>query len=102
MRRQIAVPKRLIEKEKYNQKLSMKDVIICVLSIPLGYLISTFFVGIFQGIFLVMFPLTVYFLISPSEVYEKKNFQVIFRAFYKTRGVYHPIHAPKEENSDGN
>ena len=93
MRRQIAVPKRLIEKEKYNQKLSMKDVIICVLSIPLGYLISTFFVGIFQGIFLV---------ICPSEVYEKKNFQVIFRAFYKTRGVYHPIHESKEENSDGN
>ncbi|EGO8717215.1 hypothetical protein OC441_002545 [Enterococcus faecalis] len=97
MRRQIAVPKRLIEKEKYNRKLSMKDVIICILSIPLGYLISTFFVGVFQGIFLLFFPLTVYFLISPSEAHEKKNFQVILRAFYKTRGVYHSIKAPKEE-----
>ncbi|EHQ9040767.1 hypothetical protein KI121_002112 [Enterococcus faecalis] len=97
MRRQIAVPKRLIEKEKYNRKLSMKDVIICILSIPLGYLISTFFVGVFQVIFLLFFPLTVYFLISPSEVHEKKNFQVILRAFYKTRGVYHSIKAPKEE-----
>ncbi|HHD1572209.1 TPA: hypothetical protein ACN1ND_002725 [Enterococcus faecalis] len=75
----------------------MKDVIICILSIPLGYLISTFFVGVFQGIFLLFFPLTVYFLISPSEVHEKKNFQVILRAFYKTRGVYHSIKAPKEE-----
>ena len=97
MRRQIAVPKRLIEKEKYNRKLSMKDVIICILSIPLGYLISTFFVGVFQGIFLLFFPLTVYFLISQSELHEKKNFQVILRAFYKTRGVYHSIKAPKEE-----
>lgn len=97
MRRQIAVPKRLIEKEKYNRKLSMKDVIICILSIPLGYLISTFFVGVFQVIFLLFFPLTVYFLTSPSEVHEKKNFQVILRAFYKTRGVYHSIKAPKEE-----
>lgn len=97
MRRQIAVPKRLIEKEKYNRKLSMKDVIICILSIPLGYLTSTFFVGVFQVIFLLFFPLTVYFLISPSEVHEKKNFQVILRAFYKTRGVYHSIKAPKEE-----
>ncbi|RXN54231.1 hypothetical protein CYQ48_13060 [Enterococcus faecalis] len=100
MRRQIPVPKRLIEKEKYNQKLSLKDALLAVLAIPFGFLLSTFFVGIFKVIVLILFPVTVYFLISPSEVHNKKNFQVILRAFYKTRGGYHPIHPPKAEEED--
>lgn len=96
MRRTVARPKEAVTEIKQG-KLDMPDVMIILGSAFPGYLTKALVPEIFEFVYVLAFPVSLYFLLSPSEVPEKKNYQVILQLAFKDGGTYPAIPRPKED-----
>lgn len=99
MRREIARPKEAIVKIKQG-KFDMLDVFIILGSAGIGLVTKHFVPMLLQIPYIGFYPLAFYLLLSPSDVPNKKNYQVALQLLLKDRKVYHAINPSKEDNHE--
>lgn len=97
MRKEVARPKEAITNIKQG-KFDMKDVLIIIASVFVGIISQYLVPEILVILYVLAYPLTLYILFSPSDIPNKKNYQVAIQVLLKDRKVYHAINAPKEND----
>ena len=95
MRKTIERPKEAITKVKTG-KLDMKDVFIIFAAWGFGYLTKVFVAPIIEIGYVIAYPISMYLLLSPSNVPAKKNIKL----FLKDKTTYHSILPPKEQEHE--
>lgn len=87
--------KKMIVKAKYSKNLTISDFMLIMAIGAISWLV---FVKLVSPILQALAPLEAviiaYLLISPSSVYDKKNYQVLLQIIRKPRRVYHAIARP--------
>ena len=99
MRKTIERPKEAITKVKTG-KLDMKDVFIIFAAWGFGYLTKVLVAPIIEIGYVIAYPISMYLLLSPSNVPAKKNIQVVIQLFLKDKTTYHSILPPKEQEHE--
>ncbi|EKQ3607624.1 hypothetical protein HRF14_10815 [Enterococcus faecalis] len=99
MRKTIERPKEAITKVKTG-KLDMKDVFIIFAVWGFGYLTKVFVAPIIEIGYVIAYPISMYLLLSPSNVPAKKNIQVVIQLFLKDKTTYHSILPQKEQEHE--
>lgn len=96
MRQVVERPKEAITRIKTG-KMDMKDMFIIFATWGFGYITKGLVAPVIEIGYVFAYPVSMYFLLSPSNVPGKKNIQVILQLFFKDRKTYHSILPPEEE-----
>ncbi|MCC4313470.1 MULTISPECIES: hypothetical protein [Carnobacterium] len=97
MSRMVIRPAEIITKTKYD-KIDIKDAFIIIGSAGIGFLFTLskqFVFSYLEFPFVLAFPITLYILLSPSEIPKKKTYQIAKIVLLKDRKTYRPIKRPK-------
>ena len=94
MRKTIERPKEAITKVKTGK------LFIIFAAWGFGYLTKVFVAPIIEIGYVIAYPISMYLLLSPSNVPAKKNIQVVIQLFLKDKTTYHSILPPKEQEHE--
>lgn len=96
MSKSVARPKEAITNIKQG-KFDFKDVLFIVGSPFIGMISQYLVPELIKIPYILAYPVTLYLLLSPSDIHGKKNYQVAIQVLLKDRKNYHSINPPKEE-----
>lgn len=91
----ISFSKKMMLKAKYSKNLTIADFIVILVAAGISWLLFTRFVSPFlQALAPIETAAITYLMLSPSSVYDKKNYQVLIQIIRKSRRTYHAIQRP--------
>ncbi|EOI51498.1 hypothetical protein [Enterococcus gilvus] len=99
MRREVARPKEAVTEIKQG-KLDLADVLIIMGSAIVGFLTKFLVPEILEVVYVLAYPISLYFLLSPSDVPNKKTYQVVIQLFFKDNRTYPAMPKSKEETDE--
>lgn len=99
MVKEIARPKEAITNIKQG-KFDFKDVLFIVGSPFIGMISQYLVPELLKVPYILSYPVILYLLLSPSDIHNKKNYQVAVQVLLKDRKIYHSINPPKEEKAN--
>lgn len=87
--------KKMMMKAQYSKNLTITDFIAILVAAGVSWLLFSRFVSPFlQALAPVETAGIFYLMLSPSSVYDKKNYQVLMQIVRKSRRTYHAIQRP--------
>ena len=96
MRREIARPTETVTTIKQGN-FELKDWLFILGSAAIGFFSKFLVAGIFEVGYVLAYPISFYFLLSPSDIPNKKNYQVALQVLLKDSNTYHAINPPTKE-----
>lgn len=88
-------PKKIKIETQYNEAYSMVDVFLLLGSSGVGFITKGIVFSWLQFVYVAFLPISLFFLLAPSGIVGKKNYQVALQVIMKDRKVYHPIKKSK-------
>lgn len=91
MRRSIEVNQQLHIKASYKL-IGVTDMLMIIVSLPIGYLLSTMVFPLFQIVMIVLVPLLTFYLFMPSaDIWGKKNYEAYYIILTSDKRVYQAL-----------